>query len=52
MKKLISENLFHESLDDKDPFFFNFLYVENSEIINYLVHFFLLHFIFYFYIYR
>jgi len=52
MKKLISENLFHESLDDEDPFFFNVLYDENSEIINYLIHFFLLHFIFYFYIYR
>jgi hypothetical protein len=52
MKKLISENLFHESLDDEDPFFFNVLYDENSKIINYLIHFSLLHFIFYFYFSR
>ena len=34
MKKLISENLFHESLDDEEPFFFNVSYDEKSKLVN------------------
>ena len=33
MKKLIRENLFHECLDDEDPFFFNISLDDNSEYI-------------------
>ena len=33
MIKLIKEHLYHESLDEEDPFFFGVSFDENSEII-------------------